>query len=137
MSLPETLVHQEDLEAKLVDVQATYDKLSKEISSNQLEIGSIEQRYKEAERAAHESSNSKEVSQYQNQAHQFRTRIEELEEDTLPLMEDQEELSLEIKNFKDELTALAPKVQDLMSAEEIRVKTLNNKIETFSVERDI
>ncbi len=134
--LSEILVEKENLEVKLADVEVAFDKLSKQISGNQLEIGSLEQRYKEAERAAHESFSSKEVSQYENQAHQFRTRIEELEEDTLPLMERQEALEAEVKNLKDELAALEPKVQKLIADEESRVNELTDKIQTFSIERD-
>ncbi len=136
VELTNARAEQEDLEARLADLQETFDNISKQIGQNQLEIGSIEQRRKEAEEAAHRSSSSKEASQYQNQAHQFKTRVEELEEDTLPLMERQEELGLEIKELKDELDALAPKVQELIASEEARIAALSDKIKVFLAERN-
>lgn len=134
--LIEARANQEELENKLVEVKDNFDKLNEQINANQLEIGSLEQRFKEAEEAAHSSSTAKEVSQYQNQAHQFRTRIDELEEDTFPLMENQEVLEIEIKELKSQLDSLVPKVKELETLEEARIATLNEKVKVLSAERD-
>ncbi len=134
--LTEARADQEDLESRLADLRTASDNLSKQINNNQLEIGSLEQRRKEAEEAAHGSSTNKEASQYQNQAHQFKTRVEELEEDTLPLMERQEELEAEIKALKEEVDTLTPKVQELLTAEEARIAAVNEKIKTSLTQRD-
>lgn len=126
----------ESLETALAAVQQKHHALRQEVSSNELELKSLESRRKTAADSAAASQNSKEMAQYQNQELQFATRVQELEEDTLPLMERLESLEAERDGLKAELAALEPQLDAVMQAEQERVNGIDEKLRTLESERE-
>jgi len=124
------------LRAELGRVQERFEEVRREVSSNELEIRSLDERRKGAARSATEATTAKEASQYQNQELQFATRLQELEEDTLPLIERMEALEAEVSGLKGELAALEPELEALVEAENARVAQVTGRIEALSGERD-
>jgi len=108
------------------------DELRRQVSKNELELQSLQARRKSAVEASLRASSSKEASQYQNQGLQFSTRIQELEDDTLPLMEQLEEVSGAAEALAGELAELEPILQKLIEDEEARVAKIDAGIRSLS-----
>ena len=79
---------------------------------------------------------SREAAQYQNQELQFATRVQELRDDTLPLMERMEVLEHEVRELQAALTEIGPQLSELAQAEEVRVAQVEEKISTLMDERN-
>ncbi|ADI14264.1 zinc ribbon domain-containing protein [Truepera radiovictrix] len=126
----------ERLQGELARTQEKAGALRREVSQSELEIRSLDERRKGASRAALEASSPKEASQYQNQELQFATRLQELEEDTLPLIERLEALDAEVARLQGELDALEPELEASTRAEEARVSALEAKITALTEERE-
>src|SRR5690554_4052825 len=88
--LTEAIARQEQLEQQLAAKIQEFENRNSEVRSSELELGALQERRKAAADSALSADNSKEVSQYQNQEIMFATRVQEVEEDLLPLMEDAE-----------------------------------------------
>jgi predicted nucleic acid-binding Zn-ribbon protein len=110
------------------------DKRQK-LNSTDLELGVFGERRKAAAEAALRAETSKEASQFQNQELQLGNRIQELEEDMLPLLEKLEKLEAEIKGLEEQLAGLEPEIEQLVATEEARVRSLDERIGTVSAER--
>lgn len=123
------------LQQELAEVGEKYRTLKREVNQSELDIRSLDERRKNASRSALEASSSKEASQYQNQELQFATRLQELEEDTLPLIERLEGLEAEVNRLEGELAVLEPELQRIAQAEDDRVAAVEARIETLSAER--
>jgi hypothetical protein len=78
----------------------------------------------------------KEASQYQNQELQFTTRVQELEEDTLPLMEQLETAEQEAAALQAELDELQPTLDAMAQAESERVEAIDASTKRIRSERD-
>ncbi|HEX7023120.1 MAG TPA: C4-type zinc ribbon domain-containing protein [Trueperaceae bacterium] len=126
----------EKLEGSLGATRQNYDALRKQIQGNELELQSLEARRKAAADAAIQAGNSREATQYQNQELQFATRIQELEDDTLPLLERQEALEAEVKQLEEQLGELEPELQAVIDTETARVSALDDQIASIAGERD-
>ena len=126
----------ETLETALATVLQKHDTLRKEVNANELELKSLESRRKSAADSAAASQNSKEIAQYQNQELQFATRVQELEEDTLPLLERLESLEAERDTLQAELTELEPQLAAVVQAEQERVNGIDEKLRALEGERD-
>lgn len=126
----------EELQAALNMQLQRHDELRREINANELELKDLEARRKAASDSALRADSSKEAAQYQNQELQFATRIEELEADTLPLIERLEELAAEIASLREQLAALEPQLEALVEAERERVARIDEEIAALASERD-
>ena len=137
---PEDLVaareRKEALEAHLAQTEARFSEVRQEVNRNELEIKTLNERRESAANAAIAAGPTREAAQYQNQELQFATRVQELEDDTLPLMERMEGLEGEVAELKAALAELGPKLSELVQTEEARVAGVEEKISTLTDERN-
>ncbi len=134
--LLDTEAKRETLERRLADKRASLAEVRKEIRANELELSSLQARRKSATEAALMATSAKEASQYQNQELQFATRVEELEGDTLPVMERAETLQAEVEALENELGEVEPLLQSLTEQETVRVKAIDDAARALTGERD-
>ena len=137
---PEDLVaareRKEALEAHLAQTEARFSEVRQEVNRNELEIKTLNERRESAANAAIAAGPTREAAQYQNQELQFATRVQELEDDTLPLMERMEGLEGEVAELKEALAELKPQLNELVQTEEARVAGVEEKISTLTDERN-
>lgn len=126
----------EDLDARLVERRAERDALEKRVRAGETESQDLAQRAKDAAEAALRAGSPKEAAQYQNQELQFRTRQQELDEETFPLMEELETLREAVASLEAERGELAPQLEEQEEAERQRVAELDARAETLRAERD-
>ncbi len=124
------------LRAELAETDARFQALRAEVNRNDLDLKSLDAQRKRAAQGALEAASSKEASQYQNQEMQFSTRYQELEEDTLPLIERLEGLEAEVTRLQNELAELTPELEAVVQAENDRVAAVEAKINSLSSERN-
>jgi predicted nucleic acid-binding Zn-ribbon protein len=134
--LLDTRAKVEDLERRLQERQRVYDDLRKQVRSLELELETLQMRRKSAANSALTASSSKEASQFQNQELQFATRIEELEGDTLPLMEKSEQVKAEVDALEAELAETRPKFEQLVADEEARIASLDAEMGALLTRRN-
>ncbi len=126
----------EALEARLAQTEARFSEVRQEVNRNELEIKTLNERRESAANAAIAAGPTREAAQYQNQELQFATRVQELEDDTLPLMERMEGLEGEVAELKAALAELKPQLSELAQTEEARVAGVEEKISTLTDERN-
>lgn len=124
------------LEADLAAVRSAHHELRAQVSSNELELADLAERRKGAANAASAAMSGKEASQYQNQELQFATRLEELENDTLPLIERTETLEAQMRALEEELAALEPELVAMAAEEDARVAALAEEGAAIAGNRD-
>ncbi len=124
------------LQAELAEAVRRYDALRKEVNQSELELKALDERRKSSAQGALEAATSKEASQYQNQEMQFATRYQELEEDTLPLLERLEVLEGEVDRLRGDVEDLEPELERVTRAEEDRVAQVEARISELASERD-
>lgn len=124
------------LEAELAQRKRERDALRSRVNKNELELQSMDERRKQASNAALRADSAKEASQYQNQELQFATRVQELEEDTMPLLEELERLNGEVEELENKLAELEPHLRELAEAEAERVEAIDEKIDEVRGSRD-
>ncbi|MEM7735870.1 MAG: hypothetical protein AAF267_08770 [Deinococcota bacterium] len=125
-----------ELEQQLARVSERHAAVHSNVRDNELELANLGGLKDAAAKAAFEASSSKEASQYQNQELQFTTRLQELEEDTLPLMERLEVLEQNVNALKEEVAELAPELVELEQQEQARIQALVDKQAGISGERN-
>ncbi len=133
--LTEAIARQEQLEQQLAAKLQEFENRNSEVRSSELELGALQERRKAAADSALSADNSKEVSQFQNQEIMFATRVQEVEEDLLPLMEDAERLGNEVEELTSQLEEIRPLVQELRQAEEQRVQQIDEKSAALTEQR--
>ncbi len=137
---PEDLIttrqRQEELETRLAQTETRFNEVRGEVRRNELEIKTLNERRESAANAAIAAGPSREAAQYQNQELQFATRVQELEDDTLPLMERMEVLEGEVAELQEALAEVGPQLGELAQAEEVRVAQVEEKISTLMNERN-
>lgn len=111
----------ETLRHDLAKVQQEHEALRRRVASNELDLKTLQERRKDASESALRATTSKEMAQYQNQELQFTTRAQELEEDTLPLMEELEGVAATMAGLEEQLAAMTPELEALETAERERV----------------
>lgn len=126
----------ETLKGVLNKTQERFEALRAEVRAGELELKALDERRKGASRMALEAASSKEASQYQNQEMQFLTRYQELEEDTLPRLEQLERLEGEVNALQGELGELEPKFAADIAEEEARVAQVEARTAELRRERD-
>ena len=124
------------LQVELAAAEVRYGELRKEVSQGELELKTLDERRKSSAQGALEAATAKEAAQYQNQEMQFATRYQELEEDTLPLMERLEGFEEDVNRLRGDIEDLEPELESAAEAEDTRVSEVDTRIETLSKERD-
>lgn len=130
-----TAQKQRELEERKKLKEREADELRRRINANELELKALQERRRGAADAAVRAATSKEATQYQNQELQFATRLSELEEDTVPLLEAQDALDTELADLTAELAALAPVLAGLEQAEADRVAAVDEQASSLGSER--
>jgi len=126
-----------DLEDRLETSKDYFLELRSESKAIELEIGDLEGRQTAANDSALSAATTKEVTQYQNQALQFATRIQELEEDVFPLLEKIERLQEKINNLEEERSKLKPTLDKMEATEKERIDEINQRLESYLKEREL
>lgn len=135
-ALLDTRAEHRALQARLEEKRQQLEQLRKEVRANELELEALQDRRKSAAAASLAASSAKEAAQYQNQELQFATRVEELEGDTLPLMERLEGLQNEVAALESEMAELQPRLDALSAEEEARLNALEREVEHLRRLRD-
>jgi uncharacterized protein len=115
----------ETLRRDLAKVQQEHEALRRRVASNELDLKTLQERRKDASESALRATTSKEMAQYQNQELQFTTRAQELEEDTLPLMEELEGVAATMAGLEEQLAEMTPELGALEAAERERVASVD------------
>jgi predicted nucleic acid-binding Zn-ribbon protein len=140
-NVPETLLaarqKYRDLEQHHQEVTVKHDQVRASVRENEMELANLANLKHSAADAAFNASSSKEASQYQNQELQFGTRIQELEEDTLPLMERLEQLVANLELIQADIDTLKPELDALEDQENQRLKAIDNKQATITRKRNV
>ncbi len=123
------------LQGELERAEVRYTDLRKEVSASELELKTLDARRKSSAQGALEAATSKEASQYQNQEMQFATRYQELEEDTMPLLERLEGFEEEVNRLRGDIEDLEPELERVTKAEAERVAGVEARIAALDAER--
>jgi predicted nucleic acid-binding Zn-ribbon protein len=134
--LIETRAKKKDLEAQLTQRKLERDALRSRVNKNELELKALDARRKDASEAALRADSAKEASQYQNQELQFATRVQELEEDTMPMLEELDSMNAAIEALETQLAELEPVLADLSTTEEERLVGIDERIGTIQDTRE-
>lgn len=118
-----------DLEKQLAHDQAIRDGLRSDLNELELELGTLQERRQEASAAAMRAETAKEASQFQNQELQFGTRVQEVEEDIIPLMEKTEAAEEQVQSLLDTLGGHRPNLEELETIEAERIATIESNSE--------
>jgi uncharacterized protein len=112
------------LSAELDGVRATHGTTRKLLSAADLELKDLTAKRDRAKHDQQHSGNAKEQSQYESVILQLGGRIEELENDSLPLVDKIDGLNAEISKLEASLQELDPQLKELEGLDEERIKTL-------------
>lgn len=126
-ALVEARTRRAALDTQLEQRRSELDALRKRIQENELELGALQERRKSAAESALRAATGKEASQYQNQELQFATRLQELEEDTVPLLEEQEARLEGVRALEADVATLLPELDALEAAERSRVEAIDTR----------
>lgn len=124
-----------DLERQLERKRQEHDTLRRRVSASELELQDLMARRKSASDSALRAQSAKEAAQYQNQEIQFATRVQEVEDDLLPLMESLEVAAAEVAELEDQIAELVPVLAELEKEERARVEEFERQIENVSASR--
>lgn len=134
--LTEAEEHKSTLDDALHVKTEAREDLRRRVNTNDLELKSIEELRRNASANAVRASTTKEATQFQNQELQFATRIQELEEDTLPLMENFDVVAAEVEALETELAELLPRIEELAEVERQRVEAVDAKAAELTAQRE-
>lgn len=135
-ALTEKRAEKARLETRLKDRTAERDELRSRVRSAEMELQALGARKKEASEASLRASSAKEAAQYQNQELQFATREQELEEDTLPLMEQLDALNATVEELEAEHARVAPELEELEATERERLAEIDARESALRADRD-
>jgi uncharacterized protein len=98
------------LQAKLESTKAEHAAVRRQVSAAELELKDLSAKRDRAKVDQQNSSSVKEQSQYASVILQLDTRIEDLENDSLPLIEKMEGLAVRVAGLEENLNELEPKL---------------------------
>jgi len=124
------------LEAKLAGRRTERDELRQRVRAADVELQALRDRTKSASESSLRADSPKEAAQFQNQELQFATRAQELEEDTLPLMEELERLEAVVAELEAELAELTPRHDEFEQQERARLAEIDEREGDLRSERD-
>ena len=125
-----------ELDQILGQRQRDHDELQRRVTSNEQELATLEARRRAASESALRATTAKEASQFQNQEIQFATRVQEMEDETFPLMENLESLASEVRDLEGRLAETMPTLEELETQETERVTGIERQIATLSQTRN-
>lgn len=134
--LIDTRSRKKDLEAELAQRKLERDAVRSRVAKNELELKALDARRQDASQSALRADSAKEASQFQNQELQFATRVQELEEDTMPLLEELDRINAKIESLEAQLAELEPVLAELTSTEDERVASIDERIESVHGTRE-
>lgn len=124
------------LEARTARKDLEVAELRRKVEANEQELKAMSERRRSASDSALRAASAKEASQYQNQELQMAARAQELEEDTLPLMQALEDAGADFSALREELDGLLPALAEMQQAEVERVEKLDARIADTRRQRD-
>lgn len=124
-----------DLERKLERKRQEHEALRRRVSTSELELQDLMARRKGASDSALRALSAKEASQYQNQEIQFATRVQEAEDELLPLMEGLEFASEQVAQLEEQAAELAPTLDELEREERGRVEEIERRLANVGATR--
>ena len=124
------------LESELARRSAELEALRQRLSENELELASLQERRKAAAASALRASTAKEASQFQNQELQLATRLQELEDDTMPLLEEQESRQAGVEELEAQLAELRPDLDTLEAEERERLASMDERVRSVAARRE-
>jgi hypothetical protein len=125
-----------ELEGRLRERRAERDELRSRVRAADVELQALRERKKDASESALRADTAKEAAQFQNQELQFATRAQELEEDTLPLMEELEGLDAVVTELEEQLAELVPRLERMEAEEAERRAAIDAREAELREERD-
>ncbi len=128
-------VWDEKIEA-LMDLKDRLRRVQREYEQNDLELKDLAAKKARAEEEQLGATSSREATQYENRIQQLSTRIDELTELTMPLIEEIERLEGEIQALEAELAELKPKLEALEKENAERVAALEAEYAKKQAERE-
>lgn len=134
--LTEIQARRRELDDLLERKRQECDALRKRVSATELELKDLTERRKAASESAMRAVTAKEASQFQNQEIQFSGRVQEVEDDLLPLMEALEVALGEAEALEAQIAELMPSLEELERDERARVEAVEEKIVNVSASRD-
>ncbi len=117
-----------ELKERLKAVRRDYEK-------NDLELKDLSQKKSKAQAEQLQAESAREATQYENRIQQLSTRIDELTELTLPLIEEMERLEAAIQALEEELAGLKPELDRLEEENRARVEGLEAQYQALAEER--
>lgn len=124
------------LESKLAERRAERDELRARVRAADVELQALRDRTKSASESSLRADSAKEAAQFQNQELQFSTRAQELEEDTMPLMEELERLEGIVAALEAEHAELAPRHDQMETREKERLAEIDAREGDLRKERE-
>jgi predicted nucleic acid-binding Zn-ribbon protein len=125
----------QDLDRQLERKQQEREGLRKRVSATEMELQDLSARRKSASESSLRAQSAKEASQFQNQEIQFATRVQEVEDDLMPLMEAHEVASTEAGELEDQIAELLPSLQELERDERARVELVEERMVNITASR--
>ena len=101
-----------------------------------MELKSRAEQLARAETEIKAATSTKEQTQYAERIRQLRDDINDLENDSLPVVERMEALDAKVKALEAELEALMPTLTELESMDESRINALREQFDTKMIERN-
>ncbi len=139
-SIPDDLrdsrLEKERLETVLTTTRDSHAAVRRKVSEADLELRDLTAKREKARTDQHAATSAKEQSQYENLIQQLSGRIDELEGDSLPLVERMEQLNGEVKSLEAELSALEPKLVELEGMDEARIHALRTEHDEKMIARN-
>ena len=124
-----------DLGRQLERKRQEHEALRRRVSSSELELNDLVARRKSASDSALRAQSAKEASQFQNQEIQFATRVQEVEDDLLPLMEKLDVAAEEVAQLEEKIAELLPTLDTFEKEERARVEEIERQIENIAATR--
>ena len=109
---------------KLESLKAEHTAVRRQVSAAELELKDLSAKRERAKHDQQHSSSVKEQSQYTSVILQLDTRIEDLENDSLPLIEKMDGLAAQVATLESNLNELEPRLLGLESLDDDRIKSL-------------
>jgi uncharacterized protein len=135
-ALIDARARERQLQRELTQRETEAGDLRSRVAQAELDLKALQERRKDAADFALRAGTGKEASQYQNQELQFATRAQELEEDTLPLMEELEGREQQVEELRALVAELTPELEALASEEEARLQAIDEQAAELRRRRD-
>ena len=123
------------LSEKLSQLKEQYLALQREYQQNDLEIKDLAAKRKQAEDEQLLSTSLREQTQFENRIQQLSTRIDELTELTMPILEEMERLAEQIAELEAQAAEVQPELEALEAANSERVAALEQEFQSKYAKR--